>query len=150
MQECQQEHLLYQLKVWKRDLEKEDSKIITSVLSGKTVLMMEGFENAFVFELRNYPQRDTAEPDRDKVLRGSRDGFTETMLFNAALIRRRIRDCDLSIEYQSIGTVSKTDIALCYLNKKVDRKMLEDVRNKIKNSKIQFVKLSIKMKGYME
>ena len=119
------------------DREGDFAVITTAVLSGKTVLIIDGFASAFVFELRNYPQRETAEPDRDKVLRGSRDGFTETMLFNAALIRRRIRDCDLSIEYQSIGTVSKTDIALCYLNKKVDRKMLDDVRNKIKNSKIE-------------
>ena len=115
------------------DSENDDEMIVTAVLSGRTVLMIDGFENAFIFELRNYPQRDNAEPDRDKVLRGSRDGFTETMLFNAALIRRRIRDCDLSIEYQSIGTVSKTDVALCYLSKKVDKTMLEDVRNKIKN-----------------
>ncbi len=124
------------------DLENDDEMITTAVLSGRTVLMVDGFENAFVFELRNYPQRDNAEPDRDKVLRGSRDGFTETMLFNAALIRRRIRDCDLSIEYQSIGTVSKTDIALCYLSKKVDKTMLEDVRNKIKNSKIEALTMS--------
>ncbi|MBR5872456.1 MAG: spore germination protein [Oscillospiraceae bacterium] len=117
--------------------ENDDSEIIKAVLSGMTVLMIDTFPNAFVFELRNYPQRETAEPDRDKVLRGSRDGFTETMLFNAALIRRRIRDCDLSIEYQTIGTVSKTDIALCYLSSKVDKNMLEDVRNKIKNSKIE-------------
>ena len=115
------------------DEENDDEAIITAVLSGRTVLMVDGFRNAFIFELRNYPQRDNAEPDRDKVLRGSRDGFTETMLFNAALVRRRIRDCDLSIEYQSIGTVSKTDIALCYLSEKVDKTMLEDVRNKIKN-----------------
>ena len=122
--------------------ENEDSAIITAVLSGRTVLMMDGFANAFVFELRNYPQRDNAEPDRDKVLRGSRDGFTETMLFNAALIRRRIRVPDLSIEYQSIGTASKTDIALCYLAGKVDKTMLDDVRTKIKNSKIEALTMS--------
>ena len=120
----------------------DDAEIIKAVLSGRTALMVDGFSTAFIFELRNYPQRDNAEPDRDKVLRGSRDGFTETMLFNAALIRRRIRDCDLCIEYQTIGTVSKTDIALCYLNSKVDRTMLEDVRKKIKNSKIEALTMS--------
>ncbi|MBQ3500018.1 MAG: spore germination protein, partial [Oscillospiraceae bacterium] len=122
--------------------ESDDKEIVTAVLSGRTVLMVDGFANAFVFELRNYPQRDNAEPDRDKVLRGSRDGFTETMLFNAALIRRRIRDCDLSIEYQSIGTYSKTDVALCYLSGKVDKTMLDDVRTKIKTSKIEALTMS--------
>ena len=122
--------------------ESDDEAITTAVLSGRTVLMVDGFSNAFVFELRNYPQRDNAEPDRDKVMRGSRDGFTETMLFNAALIRRRIRDCDFSVEYHTIGTVSKTDIALCYLGNKVDREMLDDVREKIKNSKIEALTMS--------
>lgn len=122
--------------------EDDDEAIVTAVLSGRTVLMVDGFSVAYVFELRNYPQRDNAEPDRDKVMRGSRDGFTETMLFNAALIRRRIRDKDLSIEYQNIGKVSKTDIALCYLSGKVDKTMLEDVRNKIKNSKIEALTMS--------
>lgn len=120
----------------------DDGEITTAVLSGRTALMVDGFPCAYIFELRNYPQRDNAEPDRDKVLRGSRDGFTETMLFNAALIRRRIRDSDLCIEYKNIGTVSKTDIALCYLESKVDKTMLEDVRNKIKNSKIEALTMS--------
>lgn len=120
----------------------DEESVLTAVLSGRTALIVDGFSCAFILELRNYPQRDNAEPDRDKVMRGSRDGFTETMLFNAALIRRRIRDCDLSIEYQSIGKISKTDIALCYLGSKVDKTMLEDVRNKIKNSKIEALTMS--------
>ncbi|MBQ7874181.1 MAG: spore germination protein [Oscillospiraceae bacterium] len=119
------------------ETESDDNMIVTAVLSGRTALMVDGFSSAFIFELRNYPQRDNAEPDRDKVMRGSRDGFTETMLFNAALIRRRIRDRDLSIEYQNIGTVSRTDIALCYLSTKVDGAMLKDVREKIRCSKIE-------------
>ena len=138
----EQEFLLHHIPFAGVSTESEDSAIVTAVLSGRTVLMVDGFDSAFVFELRNYPQRDNAEPDRDKVMRGSRDGFTETMLFNAALIRRRIRDCDLSIEYQSIGKISKTDIALCYLGSKVDEKMLGDVRNKIRNSKIEALTMS--------
>ncbi|MBR2042569.1 MAG: spore germination protein [Oscillospiraceae bacterium] len=138
----EQEFFLHHIPFAGVSTECDDSEIATAVLSGRTVLMVDGFASAFVFELRNYPQRDNAEPDRDKVMRGSRDGFTETMLFNAALIRRRIRDCDLSIEYQSIGKVSKTDIALCYLNSKVDKTMLEDVRSKIKNSKIEALTMS--------
>ncbi len=116
--------------------ESECDKIVTAVLSGKTVLMVEGFTEAFIMELRSYPQRESGEPDRDKVMRGSRDGFTETLTSNAALIRRRIRDKNLSIEYQSIGKVSKTDVALCYLNDRVDKKVLEDARNKIQNSNL--------------
>lgn len=116
--------------------EKSVDVIVTHILSGKTVLMVEGFENAFIMELRSYPQRDTAEPDRDKVMRGSRDGFMEALTLNAALIRRRIRDRALSIEYHSVGTVSKTDIALCYLADRADSKILDSVRKRIDGAKI--------------
>lgn len=121
--------------------EKDTDKICTAVLSGKTVLMAEGFSEAFIMELREYPQRENAEPDRDKVLRGSRDGFTETIILNAALLRRRIRDKSFCVEYQSIGKVSKTDVALCYLNERVDKVMLNEVRNRIKNSNIDALKM---------
>lgn len=111
--------------------------LTTAVLSGKTVLIVDGFSKAFMMELRSYPQRENAEPDRDKVLRGSRDGFTETLTLNAALIRRRIRDRGFSVEYQSVGTVSKTDIALCYLDNKVDRTMLNEVRKRIQGAELE-------------
>lgn len=116
----------------------DDADVLTTaVLSGKTVLVIDGFQNALIMELRSYPQRENAEPDRDKVLRGSRDGFTETLTLNAALIRRRIRDRGFSVEYQSIGTVSKTDVALCYLENKVDKSVLEEVRRRIKNADME-------------
>ena len=85
--------------------EKSVSTLVTEILSGKTVLIVEGFENAFVMELRSYPQRENAEPDRDKVMRGSRDGFTEGLTLNAALVRRRIRDSSFCVEYHSVGVV---------------------------------------------
>ena len=116
--------------------EKAVDTVITGILSGKTALMVEGFENAFIMELRSYPQRDTAEPDRDKVMRGSRDGFTETLTLNAALVRRRIRHRNLSVEYHSVGKISKTDVAVCYLADRVDKNILEKVRKRIDGADI--------------
>ena len=116
--------------------EKSVSTLVTEILSGKTVLIVEGFENAFVMELRSYPQRENAEPDRDKVMRGSRDGFTEGLTLNAALVRRRIRDSSFCVEYHSVGRVSKTDVALCYLSERADKKVLEKVRRRIDNADI--------------
>ena len=116
--------------------EKAVDTVITGILSGKTALMVEGFENAFIMELRSYPQRDTAEPDRDKVMRGSRDGFTETLTLNAALVLRRIRHINLSVEYHSVGKISKTDVAVCYLADRVDKNILEKVRKRIDGADI--------------
>ncbi|HPD88178.1 MAG TPA: spore germination protein [Oscillospiraceae bacterium] len=115
-------------------LEQEEKAIVTAVLSGLTIILVEGFDAAVVMDLREYPQRTTSEPARDKVLRGSRDGFTETMVLNCALIRRRIRDPRLHVEYLTAGVSSKTDVAICWMEGRADPKLLEDVRSRIKSS----------------
>lgn len=115
-------------------LEQEEKAIVTAVLSGLTAILVDGFGAAVVMDLRAYPQRTTSEPARDKVLRGSKDGFMETMVLNCALIRRRIRDPRLRIEYLTTGVCSRTDIALCWMEGRADPKLLEDVRHRIKSS----------------
>ena len=67
-------------------------KLITQYLSGPAVLMIDGYNEAIIIDARTYPARTTEEPEKEKVLRGSRDGFVETVVFNTALMRRRIRD----------------------------------------------------------
>ena len=73
-------------------------------------------EWAVIIDSRSYPARDPSEPENDRVMRGARDGFVETLIFNTALIRRRIRDTSLTMEYLSIGSASKTDVVLCYMD----------------------------------
>ena len=97
------------------DVTGEREKIVTGVLSGMIALIVEGFSKAILIDARTYPSRDVREPDDDRVLRGARDGFLETMVFNTALIRRRIRDPNLTMEILQIGSKSKTDVTLCYM-----------------------------------
>lgn len=68
-----------------------------------------------IIDVRTYPARSVDEPENDKVLRGSHDGFVETLIFNTALVRRRVRDTKLTMYLTQVGTRSKTDIVLCYL-----------------------------------
>lgn len=112
----------------------EDSpeKIVTDVLSGTLCLLVEGYPQAVMIDARTYPGRDVREPDDDHVLRGSRDGFVETLVFNTALIRRRIRDPALTMDIMQIGRKSKTDVVLCYMDGSVDETMLNAVRDKLK------------------
>lgn len=112
------------------------NKICTKVLSGALALIIEDYDSAVIIDARTYPSRSVQEPEDDRVLRGSRDGFVETLIFNTALIRRRIRETDLTMQWMSIGEKSKTDIAVCYLNDKVDKKMLDTVLKKLKSVKI--------------
>ena len=56
----------------------------------------------------------------------------ETLIFNTALIRRRIRDPQLTMEYLQVGSTSKTDLVLCYMDERVNHKQLRDLRDKLK------------------
>lgn len=108
----------------------EMQKIIDSVLSGPTVLLVDGLDTAVMVDARTYPARSPAEPDIERVVRGSRDGFVETLVFNTALTRRRIRDKSLRMEFMQAGRRSKTDIVICYLEDIADIELV----NKIKES----------------
>ena len=82
-------------------------------------------------DVRTYPARGIDEPDTEKVTRGSRDGFVETMLFNTNLIRRRIRSPRLTFEVKSVGTESKTDVAIAYVKGSVNEELLDTLRKKL-------------------
>ena len=111
-------------------------KLITMVLAGCTAFFADGFgKNAIIIDSRTYPARGPEEPENDRVMRGSRDGFVETLLFNTALIRRRIRDTSFTVEYVSAGESSRTDMALCYMADKADMDYVAELREKINNIK---------------
>lgn len=110
--------------------------IITSLLSGMFLLFIDGYTKVVMIDARTYPARGVEEPEKDKVLRGSKDGFVETLIFNTALIRRRIRSTDLRMEMMSAGESSKTDIVICYMEERVDQKFLEEIRQKIQNIRV--------------
>lgn len=119
------------------DLSNNFQQMITAVLSGSVLLIIEGYEKGILIDARTYPTRGMEEPEDDRVLRGSRDGFVETLVFNTALIRRRIRDPHLIMEYTSVGSASKTDLVLCYMEEKVDHKMLERIRSIIADINVE-------------
>lgn len=110
----------------------ELKKVCTDVLSGISALIVEGFSEVILLDTRTYPQRSTSEPDNDKVLRGSRDGFVESLINNTALIRRRIRDTNLTVKAYSVGTQSHTDVAVIYMENKADKKLLANLDKRLK------------------
>ncbi len=118
------------------DVVKEIEKITANVLSGMTALIVDGFDSAVLIDSRTYPQRQTAEPEKDKVMRGSKDGFVETLISNLALIRRRIRDSNLTVEAYPVGKTSKTDVAVVYMDNLVDKKLLKKISDGIKNLEV--------------
>lgn len=111
--------------------------IVTSVLLGKTLLLMDGVHGGALMDAKNYPSRSVEEPEAGKVLRGSHDGFIESIVPNMALLRRRIRDPHLTMESCKAGTRSKNDLVLCYLDDQVDTKLLNEIRQKLKNINVR-------------
>ncbi|GGE17879.1 spore germination protein [Marinithermofilum abyssi] len=111
----------------------EMDKIVTAVLSGPLVLLIEGEEQALLIDARTYPARNPEEPDNERVVRGSRDGFVETLIFNTALTRRRLRDPSLRMEYHQIGERSKTDICISYLEDVADPDLVKVIRESVEH-----------------
>ena len=107
-------------------------RMVRAVLSGSALMLGSNFgADAIIIDARTYPARNTEEPQNDRVMNGSRDGFVETLIFNTALIRRRIRDASLTMSYMNIGRSSKTDVVVCYMEGRADPKVVENVKARL-------------------
>ncbi|WP_432664041.1 spore germination protein [Wukongibacter baidiensis] len=101
------------------------------VLSGALAILIDMEDKAIILDVRTYPARGPEEPELEKVTRGSRDGFTETLVFNTALIRRRIRDPNLRFEITRVGKRSATDVVIGYIEDIANPKLVGDLKKKI-------------------
>lgn len=104
---------------------------VDQLLSGLVVIFIDGERMAFVLDLRSYPGRSPEEPDTERVIRGSRDGFTENIVMNTALTRRRIRDARLRNEMLKVGERSKTDVCISYIEDIADDGLVKEIKDKI-------------------
>ena len=117
-------------------------QIIRNVLSGVTCLFIDGYEACLAIDCRTYPARGVEEPDKDKSLRGSRDGFVETIVFNTALIRRRIRDPHLVMKMYEVGRISRTDVSVCYMSDRVDHELLRNLEKRIADLDLEALRMN--------
>ena len=117
-------------------------QVIRNVLSGPACLFIDGYKECIALDCRTYPARGVDEPDKDKSLRGSRDGFVETIVFNTALMRRRIRDPHLVMEMTEAGQSSRTDIAICYMKDRVDKELLQNLKKRIETLELNDLRMN--------
>ena len=117
--------------------------LIKNLLSGQTILIVDGFDKAVSIDTRTYPGRSIAEPDTEKVTRGAKDGFVENIIMNTALMRRRIRNPKLTFELHQVGTDSKTDVAIAYIQGKAEEKLIEKVRTKLDSLNVTALTMGI-------
>jgi len=119
-------------------------EVIETVLMGPMILLVDGCDQAIVIDIREYPIRNPEEPDLERVLRGSRDSFVETIIFNTALIRRRVRDPGLRVELLRVGRRSKTDVALCYIQDIADPDLVDEVRRRLREIRVDGIPMAEK------
>ncbi|MFC4557438.1 spore germination protein [Virgibacillus kekensis] len=117
---------------------------VDQLLSGLIVVFINGEKYAFIVDVRSYPGRAPQEPDTEQVVRGSRDGYTENIIENTALTRRRIRDARLRYEMTKVGERSKTDICLAYLEDVADEGLIKLVKKKVKDIEIDGIAMADK------
>ncbi|MHB8124114.1 MAG: spore germination protein [Desulfitobacteriaceae bacterium] len=119
-------------------------KVLYFLLSGPMAIFVEGQSKAIIVDIRTYPGRQPAEPDIERVTRGSRDGFTETLIFNTALLRRRLRDPQLRMKLIQVGSRSKTDVCLAYIEDITNPDMVKEILQGVQAIKIDGVPMAEK------
>ncbi|WP_100372599.1 spore germination protein [Bacillus sp. FJAT-45037] len=119
--------------------------VITQMLSGLIFILVEGEEEAFVIDVRMYPTRGPEEPDTERVVRGARDGYTENIIINTALTRRRIRDERLRNEILQVGVRSKTDISVTYIEGIADPKLVDIIIKELEAIEIDGIAMTDKI-----
>ncbi|MGG1678338.1 spore germination protein [Neobacillus sp. NRS-1170] len=122
------------------------NNLLDSLLNGKVILLFEGYCQGFAVEMKGGKERSVEEPTTETTIRGPREGFTENIRVNTALLRRKIRDHNLWIESRKIGKVSKTNVSIMYIKGIANDKIIEEVRRRLDRIKID----SILETGYIE
>lgn len=123
-------------------ISQDPDALTDAVLSGRGVFLCDGVRGGIVADIKKFPLRGIDEPESDRVLRGPRDGFTESLVFNTAMIRRRLRDPNLIIERFAVGKTSKTDVALCYVDGCADAKFVSSMQDKLKNLNVKALNMT--------
>jgi stage V sporulation protein AF len=126
------------------ELVKTMDEVVDQVLSGLIVILVEGEGIGLVVDVRSYPGRQPQEPDTEKVVRGSRDGFVENIIVNTALTRRRIRDERLRFEMLKVGERSKTDVALGYIEDVANPDLVNVIKEELNAMEIDGIPMADK------
>lgn len=96
-------------------LETETNKMVSSVIYGDTIFLLEGYDKALIISSKGWQSRNITEPESAKVVRGPREGFTESIMTNLTLVRRKIKNPDLKFKFREIGERTNTKTCICYI-----------------------------------
>lgn len=120
--------------------------VVDGLLCGDTVLFLDGFKTALLVGTRGWEKRPISEPDTEVVVRGPREGFTETLSINTALLRRKLKNPNLQLESLTLGRQTRTNVCLAYLKNIANGKIVAEVKRRLQRIDIDAILES----GYIE
>ena len=126
------------------------TEAVDSFFSGDTVLLVDGSKEALVIGLRGWNSRGVEEPKTESVVRGPHEGFTETLRFNTAMLRRKIKSPDLMLESMKIGVRTKTDVCIAYIDGLAEPKLIDQIRHRLKRINTDAILESGYIEQYIE
>ncbi|SKA01245.1 spore germination protein [Selenihalanaerobacter shriftii] len=112
---------------------------IDAVLSGDTVLFIDGYDQSLIISARGWDERGVQRPTTEKVIRGPKESFTETLRTNTSLIRRKIKNTNLKFESMVIGSVSRTQVSIGYIEGIVNPKIVKEVKTRLKDIEVDAI-----------
>lgn len=125
-----------------KKLQNDMDVAVNALLSSMSVLFVDGYESALVLDTKSYPSRSIEEPEKNKTMRGPRDGFGESVFVNTALIRRRIKSDNLAFKGFTIGRETKTKVVLAYMRNKSDKRLVDEISRRLESIDIASLTLS--------
>lgn len=126
------------------------NKVLELLMSGFAIFMLDGVNKALAIGIQGFSYRAISEPVSEVMQKGSREGFVEAIKINMTLVRRRIKNPNLKFESMTVGSESKTSICLCYITNMVSEKILNSIKEKIKNIDLKYVLAAEYLTPYLE
>jgi spore germination protein KA len=126
--------------------EKKWSMLVESLMGGCTVVHVQGIDEAFMFETRSIDKRSINQPETEQVIRGPREGFIEMLTTNLSLMRYRLQTPNFRIKTMKIGKMTRSLVAVCYLEGVVNPALVKEVKNRLEMIEIDGILDS----GYLE
>lgn len=138
------EELLYYiaikvLTVCDHSITSDVQEIVQKINYGFTLLLVDTCDKVIIMDTQGYDRRSTTEPDSERVTKGPKEGFTESLIINTSYIRRRIRNSDLKFEMMHIGKITQTMVCISYMSGAVNDQILKEVKKRLQDIEVDII-----------
>ncbi len=130
--------------------ENKFKNVIQKVNAGVSALFIDTIDCAFMIDAKGFEKRSVSPPDNENIIRGSQEGFIESLRTNTTLLRRIVNNENLIIEEINVGKISNTQVAMCYLKNVANNNLIKEVRYRIDNIGIDYLLSSGQLEQLIE